>query len=499
MAPLKLDILIVGAGMAGLASACALASDGHRVRLLEAAPELSNMGGAIRLPPNAVKVLMDWGLHGKLQGQSSIILTTTFCDLRTGEVIKHTEWQSDVFKDSGGEFHMIGHRDLCQMLYAHALFVGVNISFNSKVVAIIPPSESTPTSSLVTPRNVRPNAGPSVRLSTGETLHADLIIGADGSNSILRPIVDRRTSQIYTGTTMYTGIVDAESVENNPRMKDIVELGYRIWMGERCYAMAPRVQNTKEYAFHLAQIEDLPENEHGASSGWRVVPSTNVRRDGLNTQLQFFLDSAPTLTRARCFEHPSVEDWVDPSRGFVLIGQAAHPMLPCAMHQSSDCLESASVLSTLLSHLRKPSQLSSLLYAYEDLRASRAPQLSSFELLNRSWLSLPGALGVARNEDMRAAAVKSYSARPWAENANGDGDNDGDDGGQDLAKHWAEIAWLWGYDAGEDAEDWWIKWGVLRERATLEENPDGNGGTCRLHGYRAERGHGFLSIPVSRV
>lgn len=50
-------VVIVGAGIAGIATSIALAKKGHRVTLVEATSELRPMGGTIILQANANRVL----------------------------------------------------------------------------------------------------------------------------------------------------------------------------------------------------------------------------------------------------------------------------------------------------------------------------------------------------------------------------------------------------------------------------------------------------------
>ena len=59
----KLDVLIIGAGIGGLTLAHALTQRGKKVRVLESAPALENVGAGIQIPPNAVKVLRALGLE----------------------------------------------------------------------------------------------------------------------------------------------------------------------------------------------------------------------------------------------------------------------------------------------------------------------------------------------------------------------------------------------------------------------------------------------------
>jgi 2-polyprenyl-6-methoxyphenol hydroxylase-like FAD-dependent oxidoreductase len=48
-----LPILVAGGGIGGLAAALALAQQGHRVKVLEQASEIGEIGAGIQLAPNA--------------------------------------------------------------------------------------------------------------------------------------------------------------------------------------------------------------------------------------------------------------------------------------------------------------------------------------------------------------------------------------------------------------------------------------------------------------
>lgn len=63
----QLDIVIIGAGIAGTATATCLAQKGHRVRLLEAKRTLSELGAGIQIQPNSSRPLYAWGLKDAFQ------------------------------------------------------------------------------------------------------------------------------------------------------------------------------------------------------------------------------------------------------------------------------------------------------------------------------------------------------------------------------------------------------------------------------------------------
>lgn len=63
---LKLKVIIVGAGLGGLAVGINLRQRGHIVTILEGASELGEVGAGIQIPPNSVKLLAKMGLYDKV-------------------------------------------------------------------------------------------------------------------------------------------------------------------------------------------------------------------------------------------------------------------------------------------------------------------------------------------------------------------------------------------------------------------------------------------------
>ena len=63
-------IIVVGAGIAGLAAAAALIQQGHHVKVIEAAPELQEIGAGIQVPPNSVRILHHLGVYEEVCGRT---------------------------------------------------------------------------------------------------------------------------------------------------------------------------------------------------------------------------------------------------------------------------------------------------------------------------------------------------------------------------------------------------------------------------------------------
>lgn len=136
-------------------------------------------------------------------------------------------------------------------------------------------------------------------------------------------------------------------------------------------------------------------------------------------------------------------------------------------------IEDAAVLGKLFSHLRNTDQIPSLLNAFEDIRQTRCLATLSEELGLFTFLTYKDDT----MQDLRDSAFREKYAR---------GSTDTIAGEDEAARQWEEMRRVYAYDCEDEADEWWVKWGVLRERAMGREGNVLNGGIRRGFAMEAE-------------
>lgn len=155
-----MEIIIVGAGIAGLTLAIALSKSNHKVLVLESAPQLAELGAGVQMTPQAIKHLFWWGLKDDLLSECITPEKLLFKDWKDSALIGALDMTT--FEEGYSAPYIVIHRaSLHNILHRHAVQAGAEIRLDATVS-----------------RYDFENGA--IELKGGEILSADLVAGADG-------------------------------------------------------------------------------------------------------------------------------------------------------------------------------------------------------------------------------------------------------------------------------------------------------------------------------
>lgn len=202
----------MGGGIGGLANAFALATAGHRVRVLERAPDFTEVGAGLQMAPNATRVLREWGLLERVIEAGVLPRRLVFRDALTGLELTHLDLGADFVRRYGAPYVVIHRSDLLAILVEACRDAGVDLTADTTVDDI----EPTATGVIVhTPQ---------------QSLSADLAVAADGLHSTMR----RRFSDdepVCSGYVAYRGAIPVSELTTTPEYRAFEEVVVYIGPG----------------------------------------------------------------------------------------------------------------------------------------------------------------------------------------------------------------------------------------------------------------------------
>lgn len=362
------EIVIAGAGIAGLATAVALAAPGRRITLLEQSRLNREVGANISLQPNAVKIAKRFlKLDMYLFGDNSLgrgVPDKAFLLYGTDDKL-HMKIQ--LTTEQYGEDRVCFHRvDLHSALRQAALDSGAHIHTSSRVT------------------KVDTEAG-KVWLEDASEMSADLIIGADGIRSAVRSaVVQADAPALPTGLSAFRTLIPMDDLRDIRGLPEGVQLGQdqtlMIVGRDRRLVMGPSRSGTV-----LGVVGLVPDTDRTKeSSSWNCQVSVQ--------EFAEHFDDFPAWTReliARSVE-PSIWQLRDIAplsawhRGrAVLIGDAAHAMLPTQGQGASQSFEDAEALQYLLRDIGSNSSKEELERALAAVYAARIERASLIQAYSR--------------------------------------------------------------------------------------------------------------------
>lgn len=331
------NVLVIGAGIGGLAAAVAFARRGVTVTVLEQADAIREVGAGLQVSPNGLFVLRALGLEPRLRERGAVQGTAVVMRSfdRPDELAR-----LDFSRLAQGQNYLFMHRaDLVDVLARAAREHNVSFEMGARV------------------ESVAAGGVPQLTLADGSTRRAELIVGADGIHSRARTALNAADDGFFTGQVAWRA-----TVPNTPGHEDVamVTMGpgrhlvsYPMRGGTLVNLVA--VQERKSWAAEGWNHPDDPVNLRKAFAGWGGMAGALIGAV-----------EAPTLWGLH--RHPVAPIWHD--GGVALLGDAAHPTLPFLAQGANMALEDAWVLADVV--LRGGVEA---LPAYQKLRSPRVARV----------------------------------------------------------------------------------------------------------------------------
>ncbi|KAJ7823426.1 hypothetical protein B0H14DRAFT_2826750 [Mycena olivaceomarginata] len=437
-----LNFIIVGASISGLASAISLRKSGHNVIVLEKG-QLGGAGAVLngcaryaelpaiqiiltptfRICPNGSKILLDWGLEPAMRGKAADYAG----ERPEPDFLGENRWNEELLFEARGGYMQFRHEDLIRILYDEATKPGEGLSQVSVVfeaeVASVDCDACT------------------VTLRSGETHTGDAIIGADGARGIVRQTLMEEEDASFendlpTGMAVYMTTIQRSLIVQNDLEK---------WFYDDIGAYSCFQGGENDLGLWLY----TPDSTQDGS--WSEEPEKKLM-DVLGKCDERLRKLAALAGPAICVQLKNpypLESWVSESGRVLVLGEAAHPCPLGGFHPYSIALEDAAFIGKIFSHTNDPDRISEFLYAFQEHREARCSRIREIDMEYIQAMTTPAG----EKHDQRDAGMR-------ANHAAGKNAMEGN-----FSQMLEEFRTVFGYDAMDDADEWWINWGRFRDAA----------------------------------
>ncbi|TFK70740.1 FAD/NAD(P)-binding domain-containing protein [Pluteus cervinus] len=378
-------IAVVGGGMVGLACAIPLSRAGLNVTIFESAKEFGEVGAGVGLARNGLRALKGLGLLDPIYSR---------LDAQSNHSFEGFEFLSGVGDHKSVFMYPTKPDELRISMYRPAYMSAVLplldpsiVQFGKRCILVTKPSASPPPppppsptsttdseSELMGGQNLRPRLT-TLHFSDGSTFTADLVIGADGVKSVTRKYItgEENPHLGYTGHSVYRGLISMEDLRKAGLDADAIRRPI-CWFHRDRHIITFTVQNdTKLNVAAFGHLE--PPITGGITGPW----VENVSHEEVLDEYKGWGKDVQTIvehmtTPSKWYIHavsPTLKTFAKDQ--VVLVGDAAHAMLPHLGAGVNQGFEDAYALYRLLTHPRTNlSNLKHVLQMYSDFREPRA-------------------------------------------------------------------------------------------------------------------------------
>ena len=326
------NVAVIGAGVSGLTAAYALKKIGIEIDVFERSESIKEFGAGITLSKNATILLEDIGLMDSLSSKGCHPMGSYIRDYKKAKVIKSKRFDKN--------FITLDRRDLVATLATRLEDIGGSIYFDSEI------------------KSIDPTAG-EISTSNHEKKSYDLILICDGIKSSLRGSYFDNQQPQFTNYVAWRGMT---TIENLPKYEGSDKVNVYYGPGGHCVHYPTGQDN-------LINFIAIEHNKIWSEESWKTEGSKSEFLNcfkGWNEDLLSMFSSAQELYKWGIFERSLPKTLYRDK--CVLLGDAAHPMVPFLGQGGCLAIEDAYCLMSLL---MEEKDINVVLGQYDKLRNRR--------------------------------------------------------------------------------------------------------------------------------
>ena len=346
-------IIIVGAGIGGLAAGLALQRRGFKIAVYERAPEIREIGAGLIVAPNARRGLRDLGVDAALAAISSCVPQQNTCNYATGAVQLVTPTAQIAAKYGFGSLQV--HRADLHRLLMEAVRANDAESLH--------PGHAF--------AGLKQDAeGVSVTFANGESDRADALIGADGNASAVRSLLFPGEATKFNGQVAFRALLPAELVPSFIRQ---LELG--MYQAPKRYILHYPLRGGR-----IMNLFGVGQSATWEEEGWAISATNDEFARAYADFCPDILAMIRAIPAGELFkwglrDREPLATW---TKGRVtMLGDAAHPMTPFLGQGAAMAIEDGLVLGRAFAASESVEQ------ALQRYETARKPRGTNVQLWSR--------------------------------------------------------------------------------------------------------------------
>jgi 2-polyprenyl-6-methoxyphenol hydroxylase-like FAD-dependent oxidoreductase len=370
------SIAIIGAGLSGLTLALSLHAQGIPCKIYESRSAPLNIGGALMLSPNALRILDALGVYARIKSEAFEFDTLYF---RSPE-----DKPLDTFEFGSQEIYgypgvRVYRHVLIRVLSALVEEGGVEVVYGKKFVRVVEDSTED---------------GVSWEFEDGSVGSASCLVGADGIHSRVRSYLYPDLEPTFTHTMAVTAAVPTSQLN--------VPEGYGLPVTilnktHGAFVIAPQQPSGSEVLIgrqkRAAQLD---------RAGWDALLNNkewciDFLRDGASDFPEIVQNAVSSIKTEKVnlwpfYVVPKLETWASESARVVILGDAAHAIPPSAGQGINQGFEDVFTFALILSRCQGEGELAKALRVWQAGRQERIDKVLELnkEIDRRRGPRLPG-------------------------------------------------------------------------------------------------------------